>query len=256
MNRLTAIAELVSGNLYAALAVALIVVTVSGYLFFFTSTIGPNLNQRSALIAQVADARKALVDAGKLSSPAALQVTLANARATLAASKSMFLSDTEASQTIDVLYQEASASGVMITDLQTQPVPTPNSKSIFNVTAIRLQAQGDSKQLIDFVSRMKQASSKGFVINNLTVSQDKTTAKLTMDITLYTTPNVSSDSAAVQLASTNSPAIVPMPQAPAPPPQPALPTISFTATPVLLPPTTSIPSPCRYAARARSDRTD
>ena len=118
MSRLTPVLEFVKANLYSALAIAIIVMIASGYLFFFTSTIGPGLATRDALVTQVAAAQLSLVDSGNLGaqSPSELQAKLASAQATLTASQSMFLSEAQASRNTDALYQYASASRVTITD--------------------------------------------------------------------------------------------------------------------------------------------
>jgi LysM repeat protein len=240
MSRLTPILELVKSNLYPALAVAVIVMIASGYLFFYTSTIGPGLIKRDALVTQVAAAQQSLVDSGNLAqSPSELQAKLASAQATLTASQSMFLSEAQASRITDALYQYASASRVTITDLQTQPVAKQSSQNSLNITTIRLQAQGDSKQLVEFISRIKEAALKGFLIDNLSLSQDKTAgADLAMQVTLYSSLLALDDPPpAKQAASSDPPAAAPPPRASASQPQLAVPVAVSTSTPVPLPPT-------------------
>ena len=248
MNRLSAFTELIKDNLYSALAIAMIVMITSGYLFYYTSTIGPGLAKRDALITQVASAQKSLVDSGNLAaqSPSELQAKLASAQATLTASQSLFLSDTQASQITDVLYQYANASKVTITDLQTQPAASQGSKSSLNVTTIRLQAQGDSKQLVEFMSRIKEATSTGFLIDNFSMSQGATAgAKLAMDVTLYSSPLARGNPppAAAQAVSANAPAATTTPRSSAPQPQLAVPVAVFTPMPVPPLPTSAPPQP-------------
>jgi LysM repeat protein len=207
MNRLNVVKEFLQDNLLAALPIILIAFIATGYFFFYSSTIGPALRNRDQIISQVSDARKSIFDARGLSEqdPAVLQAQLASTQATLTASANGLLSPAQAGQFTDALYQYAAASHVTITDLQTQPATNANDKSLIGITTARLQVQGDSHQLIEFVSRIKEASSKGFVINNLSITQDKTAAKLAMDITLYS----SSMAGSGQLASNNSPVISP-----------------------------------------------
>jgi len=233
MNRLNRITVFLQENLYTELAIVLIAFIGTGYVFFYSSAIGPGLANRDKLITQLADARKSLVNARSISdqSPSDLGAQLANVRATLAASKSIFLTDAQASQIIDALYQYADASNVIITDLQTQPAANQSDKNALNVMTVRLQAQGDSYQLIEFVSRIREATAKGFVINNLGITPDKAATKLAMDVTLYTAPGV--------VAPTATPAVPPQLVFDPPP----APTVVFTPTPIPPPPTpTPIPA--------------
>lgn len=212
MNRLNVVKEFLQDNLLSALPIVLIAFIATGYVFFYSSTIDPALRNRDQLIAQVADARKSIVNVRGISeeSPADLQAQLVSTQATLTASANVLLSPAQASQITDALYQYAAASHVTITDLETQPAASPSDKGIVSITTGHLQVQGDSHQLVEFVSRIKEATSKGFVINNLSITQDKTAAKLAMDITLYTSPIAASGSRETgQLASNDPPAIVP-----------------------------------------------
>ncbi len=238
MNRLDAlkgIGSFFQNNLYAALPIAAIVLIASGYLYFFSSTIAPSLAHRDVLVSQLTDARNALVDARSISQqdPADLRAQLANAQATLTASRNIFLTDAQVNQMTNVLYQDASASRVTIIDLQTQSVATASDTSPVNVTRLKLQVQGDSHQLVDFVSSIKEASTKGFVINDLSLTSDKSAAKLALDITLYSSPIASANSrAAGQLVKNDPPAA----NTPPPPTLLPAPTATFTPIPMPLPP--------------------
>lgn len=257
MNRLNAIKEFFRavkeffrGNLYSALPIVLIAFIGTGYVLFYSSVMGPALQSRDKLISQIADARKSLVAVKSISEqdPADLQAQLANAQATLTASSNVFLSPSQAGQFTDVLYEYAHASHVSITDLQTQPASNPTDKSILRITTIRLQVQGDSHQLVDFVSWIKETSLKGFVINNLSITTDKAAAKLVMDITLYASALAPSNSPVTgHLGSSDPPAPVPAPTvAFTPTPIPPLPTptpVLPTATPVPPTPTAARPTP-------------
>ena len=196
MNRLNGIKEFVQSNFLSAVPIVLIAFVATGLFLFYTSMVDPALRNRDQIITQVADARKSIVNARGISaqSPAELQARLASTQATLSASASKFLSPAQASQIMDSLYQYADSSNVSITDLTTQPSAAPNDKTSVSVTTFRMIAQGDSHQLVEFVSRIKEASSKGFVINNISIMQDKTGPKLTMDVALYTSLVASNNS--------------------------------------------------------------
>lgn len=234
MNRLNGIKEFIQSNFLSAMPIVLIAFVITGMFLFYTSTIDPAVRNRDQLIAQLADARKSIVNARGLSaqSPAELQTRLASTQATLIASANVFLSPAEASHITDALYEYADASRVTITELTTQPPAAQSDKSIISITNIRLSVQGDSYQLIEFVSRIKEASSKGFLINNLSITQDKTGPKLTMDMALYTSRITGSARLAGQLAPNVSPTNVPAQRPAATPPPPA----ATIAVPTSVPP--------------------
>lgn len=249
MNRLNGIKDFFRDNLYAALAVALIVVIGAGYVLFYSSTIAPGLANRDSLIAQLADARKSLVDTRAVSeqNPATLQARWASAQATLTAASSFLLSPAQTSQITDALYQYASASHVSITDLQMQPTTNPSDKNVLSITTARLQVQGDSHQLANFVSRIKESATRGFVINNLSITADKAASRLTMDVTLYTllfpaTITPANLQTSGQPASSNSPAASSAQLLPTSSPQPAA-TSAIRSTPVPPTPTWIPPTP-------------
>ncbi len=195
IDRLNALKEISRNTVYTILAILLIVGVGAGYVYFYVSTIDPSLRNRDKLITQLADARQALADTRGAAdlSPADFQQQLSSAQSTLATLRSGFLTPAQASKMPDAFYQAANAAQVQITDLQTQIVTTQTVSSPFIVSTIRLQAQGDSYRLVDFVSHVKEVSLKGVVVNNVSLSQDKNTARLAMDMTLYTSPVVPGD---------------------------------------------------------------
>lgn len=123
--RLGGIREYIQEHRATLLATALIVVSALGYLLFFGGALSPALDARDKSSAQLADARKLLADSRKLGEepPENLRTRLAHANATLTSSLNVFLSDAQAAQFLDALYQYANARGVTIVDLQTQPTP-------------------------------------------------------------------------------------------------------------------------------------
>jgi LysM repeat protein len=232
MNRLNGIKDFIQSNFLSAVPIVLIAFIITGMFLFYSSTIDPAVRNRDQLIAQLADARKSVVNARGLSAqnPAELQSRLSSTQATLVASTNVFLSPAETSQITDALYQYADASRVTITDLSIQPSGAPSDKTSVSVSNMRLQAQGDSHQLVEFVSQIKEASSKGFIINNFSITQDKTGPKLTMDIALYTSQIAGSARLAGQLAPNASATSIP-----ALPPAASLPPAATVALPTAIP---------------------
>ncbi len=243
---LDGVKEFFQTNLYSLLAIVLIVGIGAGYVLFYSKAIAPALSSRDKLIAQLATAQQSLIGAKSVSeqSPADLASQLASAQATLSAASSIFLSPAQTSQITDALYQYASASHVSLTDLQMQPSTNSTDKNALSVTTARLQVQGDAHQLVDFVSRIKEASVKGFVINNLSITSDNATSRLTMDIALYTLPTIAGAPLVMsQTAPSHPPAVAAPPVVSAPPAAaapPPVPTPTFTLTP---PPPTPTPVP-------------
>jgi LysM repeat protein len=198
MNRLNGIKEFIQSKFLTAAPIVLIAFVATGLFLFYSSMVDPALRNRDLLITQVADARKSIVNARGVSaqSPSELQTRLTSTQATLSASANKFLSPAQATHITDSLYEYADLSHVTITDLATQPSAASTDKTGVGVTTMRLLAQGDSHQLVVFVSMIKEASSKGFVINNMSITQDKAGPKLTMEITLYTSLVASNNSRA------------------------------------------------------------
>jgi LysM repeat protein len=246
MNRLRRFFNSLQANILTILAVILIVVIAIGLVYFFTSTVAPRVSARDKLITQNEDAKKALVDARQFSelSPAEMRTRLVNTQATLTAASSVFLSQSQISQIMDTLYQYAIASRVSISDLRTQPGASVADKTAFNITTIRLQAQGDPHQLAEFVARMRDISTKALVINNLNLTQDKNTGKLTIDFAVYTAPDdVRPAPTAVSPAPVPEPVSTPIPTLAAVPPvpTPSRPAPTVTLSPATVSPTAIAP---------------
>ena len=225
--------------LLTLLAVLSIILIGAGYVYFYSSLIDPSLRNRDKVITQLTDARKTLADSRQVAdqTPADYQRQLTNAQASLTNARNTFLIQAQASQIPDALYQQAKLAQVQIIDLQTQTIPTSTLKSAVITSTIRLQAQGDSRQLVDFVSNLKVASFKSVVINNVGITQDKGITKLSLDLTLYVSPVVPGDA---RTAPTPTPITTPtqVQQLSVPPPEPVI--VLPTPLPTLAPPTPTI----------------
>jgi hypothetical protein len=233
-NLLGGVTKFVRRHALTLPAVLLILVLGMSYLLFYLTSIEPAIGLRSSLASELTNEQKALGDVTgrQQDNPQVLQNRLAIAESTLTASVSSFLTESDANQVIAVLYQNAGASGVTISDLQSQnpalnsptatpttpkpsatpqpaptttgtvqatpkpaatvrPTPTPASVSqittVVSVMNVRLQAVGTSRQLVDFVSRLKGQLIKGTLIKNVSITGGDGIATLTMDISLYVT---------------------------------------------------------------------
>lgn len=116
----TGAVDALRANALTILAVGFIVITALGYVYFYLALVGPALDARNKLAAQVSDARAAAQARGILpQSPDSLQARLNNVRATLTKSSQVFLTDAQISDYIKRLYLYADESRITIIDLQT-----------------------------------------------------------------------------------------------------------------------------------------
>jgi tetratricopeptide (TPR) repeat protein len=186
-------------RLYPLLAiVAIIAIGVGCYFLFINRSILPQLRARRELASRLASARKDLMVAEKAQegAPERLKEQVATAQATFNEAANVFLSESQAAEALNKLYQYASESGVEIITLQPQPSPQEEKKSMYDVKTFRLQVEGTLPKLTDFMSGIKEAASKSFVITNVNITGGEELHILAMDITLYTSPY--SSGAAVQ----------------------------------------------------------
>jgi len=213
-------------RLYALLAVVAMAVIVAACLLFALASLLPQLQARDKLLSQLASAEQKLVEARKAQekNPEQLRAQLATAQAALNEAGSLFLTDSKAAEAMNNLYLYAGQGGVTILSLQTLPSPK-QGKGAYDVRTFRLQAEGDTPNLTRFVALIKEASLPGYVISNVSITDGGKLRRLTMDITLYTSPYAS---AAVATA---RPMTATLPPGPRPG---ATPTLALTAQQQLL----------------------
>jgi tetratricopeptide (TPR) repeat protein len=180
-------------RLYSLLPIVAMLLIGIGYFLFFRSSILPPMRARDELTSQLASAQRDLVEAQKSQgqAPERLKQEVATAQAELDEAASIFLSESQAAELLNKLYQYASESGVEITNLQNQPGPQQEEKAIYDIRAFQLQAVGDLPNLVNFVSGIQEAALKGFAINNVSITEGEELHALTMDIVLYTSPYAS-----------------------------------------------------------------
>lgn len=177
-------------RLYSLLAVVVIVAAIIGNILLVGLFIVPQWRAWNELASQLAAAEQQLVDAGtdQGKSTEQLQEELATAQAELDEAGSVFFSESEAADVLSSLYQYADDSGVRILDLQHQPGPEQEEKSIYDVNVFQLQAVGATLNLVNFVSRIEEAASRGFIIDNVNIVEGDVDHILTLDFMLYTSP--------------------------------------------------------------------
>ena len=215
-------------RLYTLLAVFAIILIAFGCLLFTQFAILSQLQARSQLRAQLASAQQKLVESRKAQekTPDNLKQQLAAAQAALNESAQVFLSDSQAADALNRLYQYAGESGVKIVNMQAQSNPAKGSNA-YDIRTFRLQVEGLSVNLIRFVAQINEAALPGYVISNVNIAEGQTTSVLTMDVALYTSPYAS--------AAGPSPAVTPTVQFITPTPASAapMPTATLTADQLL-----------------------
>lgn len=177
-------------RLHSLLAVVVIAVAIVGSVLFIGFSIAPQWRIRSQRASELAAVEQQLVEAGRdqVKSPEQLQERLATAQTELDEASSIFFSESEAAKVLNSLYQYADESGAQIVSLQNQPGPEQEEKSIYDVNIFQLQAVGATSNLVNFVSRIKEAASRGFIIDNVNIVEGDIDHILTLDFMLYTSP--------------------------------------------------------------------
>ncbi|MBL7063415.1 MAG: type 4a pilus biogenesis protein PilO, partial [Anaerolineae bacterium] len=122
--------------------------------------------------------------------PESLKEQIAAAQAALNDAATIFLSDTQAAEVLNRLYQYASDSGVEIISLEAQPGPEER-KDTYDVRTFRMEVKGAAPDLIDFVAQIEEAAYDAFIITSVVMAEGEDTHTLTMDIALYTSPYAS-----------------------------------------------------------------
>jgi len=177
-------------RLYHLLAIVVIVAAILGNGLFISFAIVPQWQARSELIFQLAAAEQQLVDAGRTQgeSPDKLREQLEAAQAELDEAANVFLSESQAAQVLNKLYQYADESGVEVLNLESQTSPEQEKKEVYDVKMFQLQVAGSVSNLIAFVSRIKEATFENFMIGNVNIVEGEKLHTLTMGVTLYTSP--------------------------------------------------------------------
>jgi len=174
---------LLGGLFIALLALALFV--------YVALALVPNVRIRGELIGVVATAEQALQAevAAQAAAPATLQAQIATAQAQVDEAAAAFLSETQAVEALDRLYQYARESGVTIVELQAQPAPEPEAvEGVSSLIAFGLRMTGEAPRLMNFLARLRETALSGFVITNVNIAEEEDESVASMNVALYTSP--------------------------------------------------------------------
>jgi len=170
------------------LSIGIIAAMLIGYGLFIAIGIIPHVQSWQEASSQLDAAERALAKAEKsdTGSPADVTKRIDTAQAKLSDAISAFLSESQAAEALNRLYQYADESDVVVVDLRTGPGPKGDELGLYDVRVFGLQVEGTLPHLVRFVSQIREVTLDGFVIDNVNIAEKECSYTLTLDITLYT----------------------------------------------------------------------
>ena len=161
----------------------MLVIALFGFIFALLTVVAvmPAVQARSERLAQLPVANQALqvAQAAQAAAPQQVKVQVDQAKIRLQKSAAYFLSENQAADALNRLYQAARASGVTIVALENQTpenqltLPTtdaaPSAATPYTMRTLGLRATGEMGQLINFVAQIRESKRSGFVITNLRI---------------------------------------------------------------------------------------
>ena len=185
-------------NLMMVLAIFLIILLIIGFLVFTVSVIVPQLQVRNELADQVVVAQQSLLarQSGQNAVPELLNAQIARNLARRDELAVVFMTESQAADTLNNLFRYADQTGVSVIDLQAQVAAGTNTavKTIYDTRSFQKKEEGDIPDLLAFINQFPEASVPSFVIENVVITESvtnetgETTNSLIMNFVLYTSP--------------------------------------------------------------------
>ncbi|MCA9973985.1 MAG: hypothetical protein KC425_27425, partial [Anaerolineales bacterium] len=215
MDTLYDIRDTIRDNLTTVAAVVLLAVISVGYFVLIFNTLLPGWQQNRALAAQVQAAQQSIRQAqqGNQDAPAVLQMQLETAASQLNTAADRFLSENQAAEILDNVYQYAALSGVEVANLQAV-APATTASPLVSERAFALQVNGRIPQLIGFIGRFQESTLPTVNLTDVSVTQLDAGAALSLVLRLYTSPIASGEALAAAsepIADPLLPAVTPTP---------------------------------------------
>ena len=104
----------------------------------------------------------------------------------------------------------------LIPTVRATVIPTPTiipTPSLYQMTVIHIQAQGNSQRLINFLARLHEAELAGVVTKNLAMQSQGSLATLSFDLALYVSPFATVEPEAIQQVRSVQTQVPPTPSA-------------------------------------------
>lgn len=172
---------------------------VLGELAYVNVAVLPHWHARAALVAQLAEAEAALAAQSgtgqEEDTVAVAQMSGLQTRLTELAQG--FLTEEQAANLLNRLYDYASLSQVEIEALEAQTPAAEQEATTYGMNAFVLEATGSTDALSRFVSRIKEASLPSVQLANLQVAEKEGISTLTMEVQVYTSPYSSGEALAL-----------------------------------------------------------
>ena len=181
--------------------IGIIVAALIGNILFIRFFIVPQWETRNELAEQLTALEEEVLNRQAQEPPSAveIQAELEVTQSRLDALIESLLSEGDAADVLNDLYRYAELSGVEIVEFEsqteTEPVEEDEDKAILDINRFRLQAVGDVRRLIDFVTRIEQVALNSVDLDNVGIADPNGITQLSMEITLYTSPYAGEDGA-------------------------------------------------------------
>ncbi|MCB9420322.1 MAG: LysM peptidoglycan-binding domain-containing protein [Ardenticatenaceae bacterium] len=225
MDTLYNIRDYLRDNWVNVLAGMMIVVLIIGFMMFVASVLMPQLQARNELASQVVAAQESMArdQLSQNSLPDSLNADIATSQVRLDELAAVFMSETQAADTLNNLYRYAEQTGVNVIDLQAQTEVETAVKNVYDARIFRISVEGAVPQLLAYINQINEASIASFAIQavDITESVDPetgvTTNALAMDFVLYTSPYAVDTAVADNIPDDELTSFIPTPMAPSTP---------------------------------------
>lgn len=189
MNDLPNIRDYLSGEFISLLPKILMAFLVMGISVLIGLGLIPQMRARTAIAVQIAQSEEALSQGrgGSDDILVTLRRRVSNQQAQLEENAQPFLTEEQAAEVMRRMYGYAAENGVQIATLSAQSVPAEMQGTVYHVSAYRLEASGSVPQLLEFLTRIGEASLPSVLLTGVSITQEAGgTPDMTMDVYLYT----------------------------------------------------------------------
>lgn len=225
MDTLYNIRDYLRDNLVNVLAGGMIVILVIGFMIYIASVLRPQLQTRNELATQVVAAQESLTQTqlSQNTLPDSLNAEIASSQTRLDELAAIFMTETQAADTLNNLYRYAEQTGVEVLDLQAQTGVETAVKDVYDARIFRIQVQGTSAGLLSYVNQISEASVPSFAVDSVKIEEavdadtGENTHLLTMDFVIYTSPYATETAVVDENGDDGFTSIIPTPMAPSTP---------------------------------------
>ena len=175
-------------------AIGLSVAALLGNLLLLAGVLYPRWQQWQEANEALSEARRQLqlVQREQESqTPERVRADIEAARAELAEQAAVFLGEEEAAAALDRLYRYADETEINILSIESDAATPPEvegTSTLYSVQTFRLEAQGETNHLLNFLGQIEESAYLGFNVTNVTLDAGALPATFSFDVLLYTSP--------------------------------------------------------------------